>query len=179
VAAVLVCVGLTLPAPPAAAEFDWPATLALPDNDYALGISGGVAFGEELRGATTGWLVGLDASWLEGLLGIHGGLRVHREGFAHRLSGYAEVTVWYLVMIGVGTHFGAMLGNGGDDVDDTVVALHGYFGVPIPLARFDDGNYGTLVLVPYARPGMRFVEEGKVVGYHEAGISLRWTSFGF
>ncbi len=163
----------------AEAEFDWPVSVSLPDNDWAVGVSGGVAFGEELRARTTGWLAGLDVSWLDGVFGIHGGLRVHREGFDHRLVGYLEATVWYVVLIGAGSHFGGMLGDGGPRVTARVVALHGYFGVPIPVARLGGGAMGALVVLPYVRPGMRWGDGGDVYGYHEAGVALRWTSFGF
>lgn len=176
--AAFLCLALLtfLPSPPQArAEFDWSTELALPDNDWSLGVSGGVAFGEAYRASTTGWLLGIDAGWLDGLFGVHGGLRIHREGYGHRVSAYLEGTIWYLVMIGVGTQVGVMADAGGPDVAVRSVALHGLFAAPIPVFTSPDGS---LVLLPYARPGMRFVDGG-IVGYHEAGLSLRWTSFAF
>lgn len=170
---------LVATAPPARAEFDWPVTLAVPDMDVAFGVTGGVAFGEDARARQLGALVGVDASLLTGVFGLHVGLQGHPEGFSTRLGATVEATVWYLVMVGVGARFGALVGDGGPGIPDTTVALTVFVGIPIPLVRLCDGERGTLVLMPYARPGLRVAAVDDLSGFHEAGLMLKWTSFGF
>ncbi len=170
----------------ARAEVDWSVDMALPDRDFAFGLTGGVVFDEDRRDAATSGMLGLDASYLDGLFGAHLGVRAHREGFDWRVAGLAEVTWWYLLLLGTGVQVGQMLGDGGPGVPDTAVALTLLVGAPFPIATLDEGRGGSLVLMPYGRPGLRFRGErpgldrdDRVRGYHEIGVSLRWTSFGW
>lgn len=161
-----------------ARAIDYPVHLALPDWDVAVGLTGGVAF-DELGGVShTGALAGVDVSLLEGVVGLHLGLRTHREGFAWRVGGLVEVTAWYVILLGVGCRLGHMLDSGGPGVADSEIGLTVLVGVPFPLVRLDEGRAGSLVLMPYARPGLRF-DSPAVSGFHEVGLSLRWTSFGW
>lgn len=180
VAALAALVLLAL-APPSRAEIDWPIQLPLPEMDLAFGVYGGAAFGED---APAGGLVGLEVSLLEGVFGVHAGLRGHREGRADRVGLSLEATWWYLLMLGAGVQVGWMTDEGGPEVPDTAVTLHVLVALPIPLWRIGEGASGALVIVPYGRPGLRFKDENargdsNVVGFHDAGLMLKWTSFGF
>lgn len=155
------------------------ANLPLPSWDIAIGLTGGVAFAEVESSKQTGALFGVDVALLEGVLGLHLGLRTHREGYAQRLGGLVEFTAWYVVLLGVGCRFGAMLDAGGPDAPETEVGMTLLIAAPFPLVRLDGGRAGALVVAPFARPGLRFEGRGQVSGFHEVGLMLRWTSFGF
>ncbi len=168
-------------APPVArAAIDYPVVMDLPDWDVAIGLSGGLAFGESGRARHRGALVGLDVGLLQGVAGLHLGVRGWREGWGWRLVGSLEATVWYVGLFGVGVSYGAMGGEGGPDVPDEAVALTFLIAAPVLLSRLgDDGDAGALVLAPYGRPGLRFEQGGGLRGHHEVGLMLRWTSFGY
>ncbi len=166
-------------APAARAEFDYPVTLRVPSWDVGLGLTGGVAFGEGARRLNSGVLGGVDGYLLHGVFGLHVGLRAHPEGESTRVEGLAEVSWWYLVMLGAGVTVGRTTGPGGPGVPASSLGFRALVALPFPLWRLDDGRAGTLVLMPFVRPGLRFLTRGQVVGYHEAGLSLAWTSFGF
>jgi hypothetical protein len=167
---------------PARAELDWPARIPLPHHDIAVGVSGGLAFGEDLgdsmRRRPLYGLGGVDVSWLHGVFGLHLGLHAHPEGSTTRVGGTLEATVWYVVMLGLGGSYGVST-----DDSDPAVARHArgltfFLGVPFPIARLGRGR-GAIALVPYVRPGVRFHGAGDVSGFHQAGLQIRWTSFGF
>lgn len=178
-AAALALVATLGLAPRPSLAVDPSANLPLPSWDVAVGLTGGVAFAEVDSSKQTGALVGVDVGLLEGVLGLHLGLRTHREGHAQRLGGLVEFTAWYVVLLGIGCRFGAMLAPGGPDAPDTEVGLTFLIAAPFPIARFDGGRDGALVLAPFARPGLRFAGGGEVTGFHEVGLMVRWTSFGF
>jgi hypothetical protein len=157
------------------AEFDWPLTLRLPDRDVAVGISGGVAFGEARDLHGVGGAGGVKVSLLHGLFGLHTSLRFHREGYSYRLSGGLEASFWYVVLVGAGAEVGGMLGKGGPGVPPLAAAMTVLIAFPVPVAKLGDG--GSLWVVPYARPGMRFEGPEDVTGFHELGLMLEWTSF--
>lgn len=163
----------------AAAEVDYPVRIPLPALDVAVGLTGAWAFDEGPSARNTGGLVGIDVGVLDGVLGVHLGVRTHREGRAWRLGGLAELTVWYGLLLGVGARFGTMLDDGGPGVPTDEVGLTLLVAVPWPVVRLDGGRAGALVVVPYARPGFRFRGDAGVSGLHELGVMLRWTSFGF
>ncbi|MCB9731559.1 MAG: hypothetical protein H6745_02865 [Deltaproteobacteria bacterium] len=171
--------GLALAPAGAARAVDYPPVMPLPSWDLAVGLTGGVAFGEARSGGEPGFLAGVDVGLLEGVLGLHVGLRTHREGYAQRLGGLVEATVWYVVMLGVGVRFGHMLDDGGPGVPEDEIGLTVLVAAPFPVWRLDDGAAGALVVAPFFRPGLRFLADGAWEGYHEAGVMLRWTSFGF
>ncbi|MEZ4267437.1 MAG: hypothetical protein R3F39_13745 [Myxococcota bacterium] len=174
--------GALTPVRPAHAEFDWPARIPLPRHDIAVGVSGGLAFGEDLgdsmRRRPLYGLGGVDVSWLHGVFGLHLGLHAHPEGATTRVGGTLEATVWYVVMLGLGGSYGVTTGEGDPDVARHARGLTFFVGVPFPLARLAEGR-GAIVLVPYVRPGVRFHGGGDLSGFHQAGLQIRWTSFGF
>lgn len=165
--------------PAAHAEVDYRSDLDLPHLDVAVGLSAGVAFDEDASRRSTGALGGVDVSLLHGFFGAHLGLRAHPEGGSVRLGAVAEVSWWYLVLLGAGVGVGALAGDGGPRVPRSAVALTFLVGIPFPVARLDDGAAGSLVLVPYGRPGLRFLADGDIAGFHEVGLMLKWSSFGF
>lgn len=148
----------------------------LPDGDWALGASAGVVW-DEARAIDLGDpLVGVDASWLDGVWGLHAGLRVHGEGRETRLGGLLEATGWYGVMLGVGTRVGWTLRGAHPAVELTALLA-----LPIPVWRCATGG-GSVYVAPYARPGFRLgrdhdLEGDAVRGFHEVGLTVRWTSF--
>lgn len=166
-------------APAARAEFDYPVTLRVPSWDVGVGLSGGVAFGEGATRLTSGALGGVDAYLLHGVFGLHVGVRAHPEGESTRIEGLGEVSWWYILMLGVGVTVGHTTSPPGPGVAASSLGFRALVALPLPLWRFDEGRDGALVLMPFVRPGLRFVGRGEVVGYHEAGLSLAWTSFGF
>ncbi|TNF35010.1 MAG: hypothetical protein EP329_06660 [Deltaproteobacteria bacterium] len=176
--AALVALALAVAVTRPAWAIDYPVHLPLPDWDVAVGLTGGVAFDEVGGVSHTGALASVDLGLLDGVLGLHLGLRTHREGESWRVGGLVELTAWYVVLLGVGCRFGHMVESGGPDVADDEVGLTVLVGIPFPLARLDEGRAGSLVLMPFARPGLRF-DGGQVEGFHEVGLSLRWTSFGW
>jgi hypothetical protein len=181
-AALVLALGLLGAASPARAEFDWPVRVPRPHHDIAIGLSGGIAFGEDLhdslRRRPIYGLGGVDASWLHGIFGLHLGLHAHPEGTTTRVGATLEATVWYVVMLGLGASYGVTVGDPDREVPRRVPGLTLFIGVPFPIARLPAGH-GALVLVPYVRPGIRFHGHGDLSGFHHAGLQLRWTSFGF
>ncbi|MGM0574602.1 MAG: hypothetical protein ACQEXJ_02540 [Myxococcota bacterium] len=179
---VLVAVALLVwaAAPPARAV-DWPVRIPLPRHDVAVGVSGGVSFGErgafDRREVTA--LGGADVSWLHGLFGLHLGIHAHPEGTGTRVGATLEASVWYVLLLGAGVGQGWMRGGGAEGVPDRVTSLSLLLAAPFPVARFDDGRAGALVLAPYFRTGLRFRHAEDVDSRHHAGLMLRWTSFGF
>jgi hypothetical protein len=166
-------------APAARAEIAYPVRMALPDWDLAVGLTGGVAFDENDERRGVGFLAGVDVGVLDNVWGLHLGLRTAREGAGQRVGGLVELTGWYVVMLGLGVRFGAMASDGGPDVPDSEIGATVLLAVPFPLFRVDEGRGGSFVLAPFARPGLRFLGDGEVAGYHEVGVMLRWTSFGW
>ena len=176
--ASLVAIGLVLGLAPAThAEFDWPLGAHLPHHDMAVGVTGGVAFGEaDGRAAITG-AAGLDLSYLHGVFGAHLSLSAFPERTGVRVQPLAEVTFWYVALFGAGVSVAPMVGEVPDGVPATAVALHALLALPIPLWS-PDGS-GTFVIVPFARPGLRLGPRSAVTGHHTVGLMLKWTSFGF
>lgn len=166
-------------APGARAEFDYPVTLRVPSWDVGVGLSGGVAFGEGGERWSSGALGGVDGYLLHGVFGLHLGVRAHPEGESTRVEGLAELSWWYLVMLGAGVTVGRMAAPGGPGVPASSLGFRALVAFPLPIWRLDGGRGGAFVLMPFVRPGLRFLGRGQVVGYHEAGLSLAWTSFGF
>ena len=74
-----------------------------------------------------------------------------------------------------------MVGEVPPDASEMAVSLHALVGFPIPLWSHGDVDEpeGTVVLVPFARPGLRIESPGEVRGYHTVGVMLKWTSYGF
>jgi len=178
-AAVLVSLMWASVATPARAGYG-PMNLALPDLDYAIGVAAGVGFGERAGERFSHPLVGLEASFLHHLVGVHAALRTHEEGDAWRVGGLAEVTIWYLVMAGVGVSAGWMVDDGGKGVPDGVFAVHAFLGIPFPLWTVAEPEpLGTMVATPYARAALRILDEDQVGGFFEVGVRLQWTSFVF
>jgi hypothetical protein len=168
-------------AAPAHAEVDWPLDAHLPHHDVAVGVSGGMAFGEGHRRGSMGALGGLDVSYLHGVFGAHLSLSAFPERTGVRLQPLGELTLWYLALFGAGVSVAPMLGEVPTDVPKTAVALHALLGVPIPL--WSPGTpadpQGAFVMVPFVRPGLRLGPKGAVTGHHVVGLMLKWTSFGF
>ncbi len=162
----------------ARAEVDYRPDLALPQWDWAVGVSGGLAFGEDGSQRSMGALGAVDLSLLHGFFGAHLSLRAHPEGSSVRLGAVAEVSWWYLVMVGAGVGVGAMADHGGPKVPPTTVTVTFVVGVPFLLTRLEDGEAGAIVLVPYGRPGLR-IGGRDLAGFHEAGLMLKWTTYGF
>jgi hypothetical protein len=164
----------------ASAEFDWPLSSRLPSHDVAVGVSGGVAFGESGERFTVGGAGAVDLSYLHGVFGAHLSLSASVERTGVRLQPTLELTFWYVALVGAGLSVAPFLGEAPRDVPETAVALHMIVGLPIPLwTTGPDGDSGSLCLVPFARPGFRVQDAGTVKGHHTVGLMLKWTSFGF
>ena len=88
----LVVLAIVLLCTSARAEYDWPLDIAMPDHDWALGLGGGLAIGEEARRGDLGALMTVSGSWLDGPFGLHLTAYGHRERRAHRLGGALEAT---------------------------------------------------------------------------------------
>ncbi|MFO0750200.1 MAG: hypothetical protein U1F43_31710 [Myxococcota bacterium] len=158
--------------------FDPPVPMRLPDDDWALGVSTAVVWDESKAIDQGDGLVGVDASWLDGVWGLHAGLRVHGDGLYTRVGGLVEATGWYIVMLGLGTRFGWTTDGAHPATDLTfLVAL------PIPVWKDCVGRSGSIVVAPYARPGFRLTGNDRdpddIRGWHEVGITVRWTSYAF
>lgn len=162
----------------AKAEFDWPALSHLPHHDIALGLSGGVTFGESGERSNIGASGALDLSYLHGLFGAHLSLGAYPERTGVRLQPLAEFTFWYVVLVGAGLSVSPLVGERPADVSETAVALHVFLGLPVPLWSAGEGA-GAFWLVPFARPGLRVQERGEVEEHHTLGLMLKWTSFPF
>ncbi len=158
----------------ARAEIDPPVDAKTPSLDVAVALVGGVAFDESHTRSGAGGMAGLDVSLLDGLLGVTVGLRVHPEGRATRVSVGAEVSIWYAFFLGVGVSHGWLLGDASPGVPEAPTALSLRLGIPIPIASLDGA--GSLLLLPYGRPALRFVDDSVQV-HHEIGIALAWTSW--
>jgi len=178
----------------ACASFDPAVPYRLPDADWALGVSLATAWDEAETPITGGPLVGIDGSYLDDVFGLHAGVRVHHEGRGERVSGLVEATVWYVLLFGMGVRAGGLVndaglrtdaegGTEGLDVPRVAVDLTFLVALPIPLWKDCNGRIGALVLAPYARPGFRMTGNDPgpddIRGFHEVGLSLRWTSFAF
>lgn len=159
----------------ARAEVDPPIDLRTPSLDLAVALAGGVAFDESGTQSQTGFIGGLDLTLLESLFGITAGFRFHPEGRSTRVVIGAEISVWYALLVGVGVSHGWLLGDGGPGVPEQATALSLRLGVPIPLADLDGA--GSLLLLPYGRASLRFVDDG-VQAHHELGIALAWSTWG-
>jgi len=166
---------------------DYAVPLHLPDNDWAVGVSGAVVWDESTAIDQGKGLVGLDASWLDGVWGVHAGVRYHAErGGIQRVGGLLEATGWYGVMFGLGVRVGVAV-EGLDDAPSethpsrTAVDLTALIALPIPVWKQHD--VGAIVVLPYVRPGYRITGNDKdpddIRGFHELGVSVRWTSFSF
>jgi len=169
----LIAVAALLLAGPLARGQPPSSDLPLPQTDLAIGLVGGAAFGE-LRGQR-GALVGADVGLLHGVLGVHLGVRTFPEGRGQRFGVLAELTVWYVVLLGVGVRHDVMVSGEDRLLPEAPWGVTFLIAVPFPIARLGGG---ALLVAPYARPGARFVSDG-VSGFHEAGLMVRWTSFGF
>ena len=164
-------------APPAYAEVDWSLDFPMPESDVALGLGGGLALGEAGRPGDLGGLLCASVSWLDGPFGVHATAYGHRERLSNRIGGSVEATVWYVLLLGAGVSFGAMDAPGGESVPEEATALTLFAGVPWPLARLDGG--GSVVLLTWARPGLRFEDSRSVSLHTQAGLSLLWSTFSF
>ena len=155
----------------------------LPDNDWALGVSLATAWDEAETPISGGPLVGIDASYLDDVFGLHAGVRVHNEGRGERVSGLVEVSAWYLLMFGLGVRAGELVNDAGPGVPEVAVDITFLVALPIPLWKDCSSRIGALVLAPYARPGFRLTGNDRdpddIRGFHEIGLTLRWTSFAF
>jgi len=167
----------------ACASLDPAVPYRLPDNDWALGISLASAWDEAESPISGGPLVGIDASYLDDVFGLHSGVRVHHEGRGERVSGLVEATVWYVLLFGMGVRGGGLVNDAGPGVPDVAFDLTFLIALPIPLWKDCNTRVGALVLAPYARPGFRMTgndpDADDIRGFHEVGITLRWTSFAF
>ena len=164
-------------APVAHAEVDWSLDFAMPVDDLAVGIGGGVAVGEEAQPGDLGGLMCASVSWLDGALGLHGTVYGHRERRANRVGGALEATVWYVLLMGAGVSHGVMDAPGGDTVPRASTAFTLFAGVPWPMMRLADG--GALVVMAWARPGLRFEDRSSVSLHTQAGLSLLWSTYSF
>lgn len=175
--------------------------MRLPDDDYMVGLSAGLAWDEAAdplvlragRGSQPS--VGLDVSWLDGIFGLHGGLSAHGELEATRISLSAEATAWYGAAFGLGVRIGWLTSDPQPYVPayprpvpvpaDPSVDITALLAVPIPIWTDCEGRSGALVLAPYVRPGLRLTppdgarRDDTLRGFHEVGLTLRWTSFTF
>jgi len=153
--------------------------LGLPDGDLALGVSAAVMWDEREPLDQGEPLVGVDASWLDGVWGLHGGLRWYGEGSRERVGLLVEATGWYGLLLGVGARVGWATSGEAGPVGDLTFMI----GVPVPLVRASAERGWSIVLVPYARPGFRLTggdrDSDDVTGYHELGVSLRWSTYAF
>lgn len=178
-AAVLVALTLGLSGCAAFGGFDPPVPMRLPDDDWAIGVSGAVVWDESSAIDLGDGLVGVDASWLDGVWGLHAGVRVHGDVGAYtRVGGLVEATGWYGIMLGLGSRFGWTTEGAHPAVDLTLLVA-----VPIPIWKDCVGRTGALVIAPYARPGFRLTGNDRdpddLRGFHEVGITVRWTSYSF
>ncbi len=153
--------------------------MRLPDDDLAVGVSGAVIWDEREPPDQGDPLVGVDVGWIDGLWGLHAGLRVHGEGTRTRVGALVEATAWYGLLFGVGARVGwATTRDAGPAVDLTLLV-----GLPVPLLRDCAERGWTLVVVPYARPGFRLTggdaDPDDLRGVHELGVMVRWLTFGF
>jgi hypothetical protein len=175
VVAVLVAATMVTPAK---AEVDWATDFQLPNHDVALGLSMGAAFSEAGTRAS-GILGGFDISYYHGFLGLHLNGWAHPEGPGIRLGGGFEGSFWYVAMAGLGIRVGTLLGGDVLGSSQHTVAITTLLGLPLPLVSLSEGKGGTLVLMPFIRPGLRLVGGGNITGHHQAGVTLTWTSYGF
>jgi hypothetical protein len=158
------------------ADFDWPLGWQLPNHDIALGLAGGVNFGETGESFNSGPSASVSIGYHHKLLGIRGSVSTRHEGLSQHVGGGIELTVWYVVLVGGGVTYWEALAEPGRDIPIKAWGMSGFVALPLPLARLGSS---TLVIMPYARPGLRFAADGAVQGHHEAGLSLEWTTFGF
>jgi hypothetical protein len=158
------------------ADFDWPLGWQLPDHDVTLGLASGVNFGETGESFHSGPSVSLSIGYHHEFLGIRGSVSTRHEGLAQHVGGGIELMVWYVALVGGGVTYWEALAEPGRDIPMKAWGMSGFIALPLPLVRFGSS---TLVIMPYARPGLRFAPHGDVQGHHEAGLSLEWTTFGF
>ncbi len=167
----------------ACGTFDPAVPYRLPDADWALGVSVATAWDEAQSPIDGGPLVGVDASLLDDVFGLHAGVRVHTEGRGQRVSGLVEASVWYLVALGAGVRAGWLVSEAGPEVPDFALDITLLLAAPIPLWKDCQGRAGALVIAPYVRPGFRLTgndpDPDDLRGFHELGVTLRWTSFAF
>ncbi|MBL8784046.1 MAG: hypothetical protein JNJ59_04010 [Deltaproteobacteria bacterium] len=178
------------------ATLDPAVPFRLPDNDWSVGLVGGVAWDERESLLDGGPLAGVEVGWLDDVFGVHGGLRVQGEGRTARVTATAEVTAWYLLLFGLGVRTGfappeserdlssaAPESARGREVPRWATDLTLLVALPIPLWKDCVGRTGALVLAPYARPGIRITggdpDPDDLRGFHEIGVMLRWSSFAF
>ncbi|MCC6624102.1 MAG: hypothetical protein IT385_22795 [Deltaproteobacteria bacterium] len=162
-----------------ASTIDPDVPLLTPDSDWVVGVSGGVIWDESEPLDQGEGLGGVDVGWLDGVWGLHAGVRLHGEGTRSRVGLLAEATAWYGVILGLGTRVGfATSGPVGPAVDLTLLLA-----LPIPIIQDCADREWTVLLVPYARPGFRLTggdaDADDVRGVHELGVSVRFTTFGF
>jgi hypothetical protein len=164
-------------------SFDPAVPYRLPDSDWALGISTATVWDEAESVLDGHPLVGIDASYLDDVFGLHAGVRVQGEGQGARLSGLVEATAWYLATFGVGVRAGHTISEAGAEVPDFALDITFLLAVPIPVWKDCRDRGGALFIAPYVRPGFRLTgndpDPDDVRGFHELGITLRWTSFAF
>ena len=67
-----------------------------------------------------------------------------------------------------------MVEPGGPGVPDHAFAVTAFVGAPIPVAAL---GRGSLLVVPYARPGVRMTDRDSASGFHEVGVTVMWSSF--
>jgi len=193
-------VAALLALPSACGTVDPAVPMSLPDNDYAIGLSSGLAWDEAADvfavGAARGsqGVVGLDVGYLDSIFGLHGGLSLHGELATERLSLRVEATAWYGLLFGLGARVGWLVGDPTPyelsappkipEPDHTSVDLTALLALPIPLWSDCEGRAGALIIAPYARPGLRLTgaadgtpRADTIRGFHEVGLMLRWSSF--
>ena len=148
----------------------------MPEHDITVGISGGVNFGEKARAAHRGPSLGVSLGYHHDFLGVQLEVGGRREGMTSQVGGSVDIMFWYLALVGGGVTYWKSLSTSHSDIPATAWGVSGFVGIPIPLARLGSG---ALVLVPYARPGLRFAATDNVQGHHEAGLRLSWSTFDF
>jgi len=180
----------------ACATIDPAVPFRLPDDDWSVGLVGGVVWDERESPLTGGPLGGVEVGWLDDVFGVHGGLRVQGEGRTARVTATAEVSAWYLAVFGLGVRAGYApaesvreLSSAAPDsargvaVSRWATDLTLLVALPIPVWKDCVDRTGALVLAPYVRPGIRITggdpDPDDLRGFHEVGLMLRWTSFAF
>ena len=82
-----------------------------------------------------------------------------------------------MVLLGAGVSHGVMDASGGVEVPQGATALTLFAGVPWPVKRLEDG--GSLVLLAWTRPSLRFDQVQSVGQHTQLGGDLLWSTFTF
>lgn len=162
----------------AGASPDWPLDWRLPCSDISVGLAVNAHTDESLSDFSTGAGASASFAFYDGFLGARATFGTRREGLAMHLGGALEFTFWYGVLMGPGVSYWHALAAPGREVPAEAWGLNTFFALPVPITQLTDGK-GTLVLLPFFRPGVRFPRAGNAQGHWEVGVSLEWTSFTF